>query len=272
MPNPKNAMEVFTHLNKSNCRDCGEKTCLAFAGAVYQGRKQINQCPHLDPEIVKKYATENVMPPRPTSPAGGSFVDDVETAVSSLDFREAAERCGGKYDGTTLRIKVLGKDFGIRPDGKFITDIHVNTWITGPLLDHLILGKGKEPEGEWISFREVKGSDDLRYSFFKRRCEAGLKRVADTYTDLFDDLVHIFGGKRVERHFQADISVALPLFPKVPLLICYMEPEEGMPSTLNLFFDRSVNENLSIDSALTLGAGFALMIEKITEKHGFLAV
>ena len=41
MPRPQNAMEIFKLLDKSNCRDCGEKTCLAFAGAVYQGRKKI---------------------------------------------------------------------------------------------------------------------------------------------------------------------------------------------------------------------------------------
>ncbi|MBW1753989.1 MAG: Fe-S cluster protein, partial [Deltaproteobacteria bacterium] len=35
MPQPKNAMEIFRHLDKSNCRECREKTCLAFAGAVF---------------------------------------------------------------------------------------------------------------------------------------------------------------------------------------------------------------------------------------------
>jgi len=32
----KNAMEIFKLLEKSNCRECNEKTCLAFAGAVFQ--------------------------------------------------------------------------------------------------------------------------------------------------------------------------------------------------------------------------------------------
>ena len=45
MPAPKNAMEVFQLLDKSNCRECGEKTCLAFAGAVFQGHRKISECP-----------------------------------------------------------------------------------------------------------------------------------------------------------------------------------------------------------------------------------
>ena len=47
MPAPKNAMEIFKLLDKSNCRECGEKTCLAFAGAVYRGQKKIDECPRL---------------------------------------------------------------------------------------------------------------------------------------------------------------------------------------------------------------------------------
>ena len=99
-----------------------------------------------------------------------------------------------------------------------------------------------------------------------------MKRIADDYTDLFDDLVHIFGGKRVEEQFEADISVVLHPLPKVPIMVCYLEPEDGMPSTLNLFFDRSIDANLSIDSVLTLCAGFSAMIERITEKHGVIAI
>lgn len=270
MANPKNAMEIFKHLEKSNCRVCGEKTCLAFAGAVYQAKKEIRLCPHLDQEIIQKYSSRKFGNNKEADPMGDEFIKDLQQSLSSMNFNEAADRCGGKYDGKNLTLKVLGKDFGVRADGSFTTDIHVNAWITGPFLDYLVHGKGKPPSGEWISFREIKSSDDLQYSFFKRRCEGGLKKVADHYTDLFDDLVHIFGGKRVEKQFQADISVVLLPLPKVPLMICYMEPEDGMPSTLNLFFDRSIDANMTIDSVLTLCAGFSVMIEKLTEKHGMI--
>jgi hypothetical protein len=268
MSDPKNAMEIFKHLDKSNCRKCGEKTCLAFAGAVYQARKKINQCPHLEMEIIKKYSSNKLGNNSSIDLMGSKFIHDLKQSLPSVDFMETSDRCGGKYDGKTLTVKVLGKDFGVRTDGTFSTDIHVNTWITGPVLDYLILGKGKDPSGEWISFREIKGSDDLQYSFFKRRCEEGMKKIADYYTDLFDDLVHIFGGNRVEKQFLANISVVLFPLPKVPLMICYMESEDGMPSTLNLYFDQSIDANLGIDSVLTLCAGFSMMIEKLTEKHG----
>ena len=59
MPRPKNAMEIFKLLDQSNCRECGEKTCLAFAGAVYQGRKKIQGCPKLDQATIERFSDES---------------------------------------------------------------------------------------------------------------------------------------------------------------------------------------------------------------------
>ncbi len=272
MSNPKNVMEIFKHLEKSNCRECGEKTCLAFAGAVFQSRKKIDLCARLDPGIIEKYTVSKSGRSLMSEQMGEQLTGDLKKSLSQLDFQETAVRSGGLYDGKTITLKILGKNFSITLDGTFKTDIHVNTFITSPVLDYLINNRGTEPSGEWISFRELKESDDLMHAFFKKRCETALRRVADTYTDLFDDLVDIFGGKRVEGQFQADISVVLHPLPKVPIMICYMKPEDGMPSTLNLLFDRSVNDNLPIDSVLAICNGFAAMIEKITEKHGVVAV
>jgi ArsR family metal-binding transcriptional regulator len=50
-----NPVEILNLLNKSNCRRCGEPTCLAFAAEVFKGRKQIDKCPHLGSTIIKKF-------------------------------------------------------------------------------------------------------------------------------------------------------------------------------------------------------------------------
>ena len=56
MPRPKNAMEIFKLLDKSNCRECGEKTCLAFAGAVFMGQKKLEACPKLDHATLDRFS------------------------------------------------------------------------------------------------------------------------------------------------------------------------------------------------------------------------
>ena len=51
------------------------------------------------------------------------------------------------------------------------------------------------------------------------------------------------------------------------MLICYTKPEEDLESKLNVFFDSTAENNLSIDSIYRLCVGLLIMFEKITSKH-----
>ncbi|HUU41934.1 MAG TPA: DUF3786 domain-containing protein [Desulfatiglandales bacterium] len=78
----------------------------------------------------------------------------------------------------------------------------------------------------------------------------------------------LFNGRQVENHYASDISLVLHPLPKVPILICYWKPEDGLESSLNLFFNSTAEDNLKIESLYTLGAGLARMFEKISLTHG----
>jgi hypothetical protein len=82
-------------------------------------------------------------------------------------------------------------------------------------------------------------------------------------------MIHIFSAKQVAEEFESDISVVLHPLPKVPLMICYWRPEEGLESDLHVFFDRTADENLGTSSVFTLGAGLARMLEKLALRHGY---
>ena len=52
-------------------------------------------------------------------------------------------------------------------------------------------------------------------------------------------------------------------------MICYWTPEDGLQSSLNLYFDKTADENLDIGSVFTLGAGLTQMFAKLALRHGF---
>lgn len=267
MPQPKNAMEIFQVLDKSNCRECGKATCLAFAGAVFTGQKQISECPKLDQETIERFSADsgqqNILEQN-----RDEYMAELRKEISETDLAKAAERTGGRFSGDKLTVRVMGKDFSVDTQGKLYADIHVNPWVAMPFLSYVLYGKGLTPSGNWVSFRELKDGKE-RYPLFQKRCEESMKRIADIYTDLFDDMVHIFNGKQVEKQFESDISVVLHPLPKVPIMVCYWQPEDGLQSTLNLFFDDTADENLDIGSLFSLGAGLAQMFEKLAQRHGF---
>jgi hypothetical protein len=267
MPKPRNAMEIFQLLDKSNCRECGEKTCLAFAGAVFTGRKTLDRCPKLDRETIAQFGGDS-------GHRNAAELEQEEAMqmlrgrIAKIDLAAAAERIGADFSGDRLTLKVLGKNFSVDTGGRLYADIHINPWVAVPFFAYVLSGKGLPASGNWVSFRELKGGKE-RYPLFQKRCEAPMKKVADTYTDLFDDLVHIFSGKQVEEQFESDISVVLHPLPRIPMMVCYWKPEEGLASSLNLFFDKIADDNLDIGSVFSLGAGMAHMFEKLARRHGF---
>jgi hypothetical protein len=267
MVHAKNAFEVFQFLDKSNCGECGEKTCLAFAGAVFLQQRKIRECPKLNPETLKRFATETDK--RKTQEQNPEDrLEKLKSEVLRLDLAKAAERLGAVFSGRKLTLKMLGKDFSVDKKGNLTTEIHVNPWVAVPFLSYILNGQGLPVSGKWISFRELREGRD-RYPLFQKRCEEPMKKVADVYTPLFDDIVHVFGGKQVDKQFESDISVVLHPLPKVPIMICYWLPEDGMDSSLHIFFDETADRNLDIGSVFNLGAGLAQMFTKIAQRHGF---
>ena len=261
-----NVMEIFKLLDKSNCRECNEKTCLAFAAAVFAGKKQLDQCPHLDSETIAQHGAK--------SGKKISFDDDLERGMEKLkreirtiDLLAAAKRLGVEFSNAKLTIKILGKDFSVDSTGNLSSDIHMHAWVVIPALNYIIHGGGTPVSGNWVPLRELK-SGKTWSRLFEQRCEKPLKRVADTYTDLFKDMLDIFNGRQVEKHYASDIALVLYPLPRVPILICYWYPEDDLESNLNIFFDSTAEANLNIESIYTLATGLVRMFEKIALRHG----
>ena len=82
-------------------------------------------------------------------------------------------------------------------------------------------------------------------------------------------MVHIFNGQQGEQHFKSDISVVLHPLPAVPIMICYWLPEDGLESSLDVFFDETADKNLDVGSVFSLGVGLAQMFGKLALRHGF---
>ena len=265
MPQFKNLMEVFKLLDKSNCRDCNEKTCLAFAAAVFQGRKPLGQCTHLSHEIVEQFG-ETIEAPKTMEQEQDEAIERLKQKVAAMDLAEASQRLGAQFTGDKLTVKICGKDFSIDTEGNLISDIHVHSWIAVPFLNYVLYAKGVPASGKWVPYRELEGGK-AGYRLFEQRCEKELKRIADTYTDLFEDMIHIFNGRQVENHYESDISLVLHPLPRIPVLICYWRPEDGLGSDFHLFFDSTATDNLHIESIYLLITGLTVMFEKIALRH-----
>ena len=263
----KNAMEIFKILPRTNCRDCRLPTCLAFAAAVFKGDKRLADCPHVETSALEAYSVQN-SDSRTLEREEQHLLAELRSQVQQVDFAASTQRLGATLSDDKLTIKMLGKDFQVDREGTVTSICHVHGWVTVPLLKYVIHCAGKPVSGNWVPLRELKTGASWG-PLFSQRCEKPLKRIADTHTDLFEHMVEVFSAKRTLDAFDADIAVMLYPLPKVPMLICYWKPEDDMESGLNVFFDKTAEENLDMDSLYRLGAGVGYMFEKISITHGF---
>lgn len=260
-----NPLTIYKLLPRSNCRDCGVATCLAFAAEVIKGQKNLIECPHLENNTVEELKGKIVRQQTPEEQLKQILIP-LKEEIQTVDFSHSVKRLGAKHSGDRLKIKCLGKDFTVDSKGNVISDCHINVWVIVPLLNYIIYSAGNDLSGKWVTFRELS-SETVWTSFFEHKFEKPLKILIDSHPDLIEDLIIIFNGKHVENSYSSDISLVLYPLPKVPLLICYTKPEEDLQSKLSVFFDMTAANNLKIDSIYRLCVGLLVMFQKITSMH-----
>ncbi|VVS95621.1 DUF3786 domain-containing protein [Desulfoluna spongiiphila] len=260
-----NAMEIFKLLPRTNCRDCNESTCLAFASKVFLGQKPLDRCPHAKPAPDGGGEKEK---------GGGKNLDEqreehfkaLKSRLASLDLNAAAERVGGVYENGKLTLRIFGKPLSVDNAGNLFSDIHLNPMISAMVFKYILSCEGAELTGDWLPLRELKDGRE-KNGLFVQRSELPFKALADTYPDLFEELIVLFNGEAIDERFQSDISLVLRPLPRLPILVCYWKPDEGMDSDLHLFFDASADKNGGIDTIYTVASGIVMMFEKIARRH-----
>ena len=263
----KNAMEVFTLLPKTNCHKCHKPTCLAFAAAVFQGQMSLSECPFIDEETLKANGDKNEKDPSKAELDYLQALAELKENIKQTDLKERAKVLGCKYSNDKLTLKIMGKDFSVDTNGEVSTLLHVNHWLTIPVFMYILSGQGLPLTHTWVPFRELETSKDWA-RFFEHQCVNLLKKIADSNPSFFEDIIELFNAKQVEDHYDADISLIIAPLPLLPILICYNNPEDGLESDLNLFFDSTADKNLPADKIYTLITGLARMLEKLAETHG----
>jgi len=266
MPEFKNAVEIFKLLPGTNCKKCLVPTCLAFAVATFKGDRCLRDCPYLDGGILEQYEGQSpnwmIM-----EQEYQKAMEPLKQEVATVDFSSSVERLGASRSGDKLVIRSLGKDFQVSPGGNVVSACHLHAWMTAPLLNYIVSCSGKKPSGKWVPFRELK--DGISWGpLFADQFEVPLKQIADAHTDLFETMIQVFNGRPEPSPLGADISIALQPLPKLPILISYWKPEDGLGSSLKVLVDTTAEDNLNIESIFIICVGLMRMFAKVADSHG----
>jgi hypothetical protein len=261
----KNPLEIYKLLKKSNCGECRVPSCMAFAVAVVQGQKELAACPYLDRTVIASLANR-IGRHRTVAEDQASSLQELQRQVKEIDFQAAAGRLGATFVNGRLAISCLGKDFLIDQDGSMASPCHVNFWVHFPLLNYVVQCQGAGAVGEWVTLGGLKGGNEWD-QFFSHRVEEALRQVADAHAELFFEMLELFGAESQAGSSSADHSLGIRPLPRVPFLINYWAPEEGIDSKLNILFDRSAERNIDPGSIYYLGRGLVEMFRQLIIRH-----
>jgi len=260
----KIVFEIYKILPQTNCSKCLLPSCLAFAAAVSKGSKKLQDCPDLTPDIITKFSSsfQNRDDMKVTQ---AEFIDKLKRKMTTLDFKKVAPLIGATVKNDKIIINSLGKDFAFDRQGNMTSECHIIPWVQAPALSYITYKTHADITGKWISFREIKGGIEWN-ALFASRCENPLRKLADENASLLNDLIDLFMGQKTD-WYEADIAIILHPLPKIPILICYQEPEDDLDSKLTILFDECCSSNLHIKSIFTLCSGLVQMFTKIAEHH-----
>jgi len=258
---PITVMEVLKNLPRTNCGDCGQATCLAFATQVIKEGEDLNKCPHLtvaQAEMGQAVRAQQEAGVGRRRESLAISLEVLQEKVAPLDFAALAPGVGATYGEEGGRPFLSLPYFGFclqvfKDELRYPPDALADPW-DAILLYNYIASQGQEPvKGQWIAY------NSLPNSVSKAKTLARLEqKLADHFSGKAAQLkerVMKLGGDMVSVGGEdADIQAAFLPLPRVPLLLLFWdaEPEEGFAPQARFLFDASVTTYLDLEAMLFL--------------------
>ncbi len=236
---------------------------MAFALAVTNENSLLQDCPFISKEQFERLAGHVIT--RDQDEDLALTIAPMKKAIEGMNFSLIAEGLGAEIKGDDLQIRCFGKEFLITPFGEIKSQIHINQWVVMPLLKYILAGGSGGLTGKWVAFEELPGGLTME-QYIQRRCEDPMRQLADAHTDLFFNLLEIFGSSPA-KGFSADYARVIHPLPRVPFLILYWRPEDQFESKLRILLDSSTSRYLDSHSVYVLARGMVEMFKKIISRH-----
>jgi len=254
-------MEVLKKLPRTNCGECGQRTCLAFATQVIKEGEDLTKCPYLDgaaAAMVDAVRAQQAAGVGRRRESVAISLEVLQAKVAPLDFAALAEGLGAAYGEEAGRPYLTLSYFGHRiqvfkDELRYPPEAPADPW-DAILLYNYIASQGREPVAErWIAY------NSLPNSVSKAKTLARLEqKLADHFAGQAAQLKERaaqLGGETVAVGGEdADVQATFRPLPRVPALLLFWDAEaqEGFAPQARFLFDASVTAYLDLESMLFL--------------------
>ena len=247
--------EIVRRTPKTNCRQCGYPTCLAFSAAVAKSGESFGKCPYLDTNGLDSGQEKGVALEELPGQRDLALIEHLKDKISALDFTRIAAPLGASLCGEgnqTLSFPFLAQEVllsrqGILLDGRTPDDPRDQILI----YNYIHSQGGAAPAMDWIGLETLPNSIS-KVRTLATYCE---NRLAELFAPLPAATImaacRALGGSPHPAP-SATLGCIIPVLPRIPQYLVYWEaePDEGFPAKVKMLFDRQVLNFLDLESLI----------------------
>ncbi len=241
-----NLLDIYKRLPRTNCGECPDKTCMAFAVKLSKNERSTSECPKLDKQIKKEL--DAMLSDADLSDWKEKRVEELFNEISPINFSEIANGIGAISEGDLLKIKYMGREVALS-HSDFKDELGI--WDKLLILIYVKNAGSASLSGKWTAFRDLKNGS-VRAAGFRDGCEIPLSRMYKADREVFQKRLLAMGAEKVSGYSTKESFVVYPL-PKIPFLLLLWPAEEGFEPDCKALLDSTAADFLDIETLLYLG-------------------
>jgi len=250
-------------LPKTNCKECGYPTCLAFASMVVSEKYPLKNCPYIDQTKLSSAEKELDAQYKEGKWTKRDMAQDAlnwaKERASSMKISDLPDRIGGQLiyekDKEMLELPyfngfVIVHEEKIRHKG----GDDLTRWEQVFIFNHMAQGGKRDPTGKWKGFQEFPNTVS-KIKSMKEHVETPLiNKFKGNTKDLITTGVKIGGKLLKEDQVNADVSLLFQPLPKIPVMLNFWDEDisDTFEAEAKLLFDETIVEHLDIESIIFL--------------------
>ena len=262
-------------LPRTNCRDCGFPTCIAFAGKVVSEKLPLRHCPHIPEDLLEPARAELEEQYR----QGKWLKKDMAAEALGLAREKACamslEQITGRIGGVLEDGKAKGPFHGIPhirlpyfKDNLLITldrvadssgrDLSRNEQTF--VFIHMAAGGEADPTGNLKSLKEFPNTVSKIVSM-RDHVEEPIKKRFSGRTEALAERCRDIGGVDVGNRYESpDLAFQFRVFPKVYVTLLFWDENEGFEPDAKLMFDETITGHMDIEAMMFMSEHLATLL------------
>lgn len=241
-------IEIYKKLPGTNCGECGESTCMAFALKVKNAQRKMPGCPYV------KHEDETAFTQGPVVTMENNYKRvsrELEEEIKRVNLKEAAGAIGGSYDdrngGGVIRLKMMNNEYEVRKEGLFLNDKYCqDSWTKIIIYDYVRRKGNTHLTGDWVSLGHFPDAASHTKAF-QKKAESKIAEKFNSNISGLKERCKELEGVEVQGKIKADYVSGFKLLPRVPMYVCFWDADEEFPASCKLHVDSSAEAYIDIE-------------------------